>query len=119
MATTTIVGTTGSNSFILRKNSPYKEIDIPGSKGQEFRLTLTIKWEEYRQPSQSAGSLWLAYNLGKDTRELTGIGVEAPIVTPGPETKTFDIVTLGEVRVLYKGSADAHVWLSYVAEFCG
>jgi hypothetical protein len=107
-----------SDAFILTSADDEKIIDpLVNPGGQEFRLTLTITWEEYRQPGQTAGSLWFEYLLGKTTPALPVIEAVVPIVTPGPECKTFLVVTLGNVRIHYTGQAKAHVWLSYYAEF--
>jgi hypothetical protein len=109
---------TGSDAVILSPALPSKNYNIPNPSQQEFRLTLTITWEEYRAPGQRAGTLWLAYNLAKTTAALPGIGVEVPVVTPGGGTPhTFEVVTTGSVGVRYNGVANAHVWLSYFAEF--
>ena len=109
---------TGSDAFILTSADDQKNIDALAHLGeQEFRLPITLHWEEYRQPTQPAGSLWLEYQLGTTTPELPGIEAVVPIVTPGPECKTFLIVTLGDVSVHYTGQANAHVWFSYYAEY--
>jgi hypothetical protein len=114
---TPIHAVTGSDAVILTQSNSSKKYGILNPNQQEFRLTLTIHWEEYRSAGQPSGSLWLAYNLAKNTNALPGIGVEVPVVTPGGSTQTFEVVTVGEVGVLYKGVANAHVWLSYFAEF--
>jgi hypothetical protein len=114
----TVKVVTGSDAFILTGADDQKDIDALTHLGeQEFRLTITLHWEEYRQPTQPAGSLWLEYQLGTTTPEPPGIEAVVPIVTPGPECKTFLIVTLGDVSVHYTGQANAHVWLSYYAEY--
>jgi len=108
---------TGSDAVILTQSLPSKNYNIPNPSQQEFRLTLTIHWEEFRAAGQPAGTLWLAYNLAKNTSALPGIGVEVPVVTPGGATQTFEVVTVGNVGLRYNGVANAHVWLSYFAEF--
>lgn len=108
---------TGSDAVILTQALPSKNYNIPNPSQQEFRLTLTIHWEEFRAAEQPAGTLWLAYNLAKNTSALAGIGVEVPVVTPGGATQTFEVVTVGGVGLRYNGVANAHVWLSYFAEF--
>jgi hypothetical protein len=107
----------GSDAVILTQAVPSKNYDIPNPRQQEFRLTLTIHWEEYRAAGQPSGTLWLAYNLAKNTSALTGIGVEVPVVTPGGGTQTFEVVTVGGVGLRYHGVASAHIWLSYFAQF--
>jgi hypothetical protein len=84
---------TGSNAFILDNTNTDRKIQIPPTGNQEFKLTLTIKWEEFSTSVQNAGSLWLGYNVGMQTSELPSIGVVVPIETPGPECKTFVVVT--------------------------
>jgi hypothetical protein len=106
-----------SDAVVLTQAVPSKNYAIPNPTQQEFRLTLTIHWEEFRTAAQPAGTLWLAYNLAKNTSALPGIGVEVPVVTPGGNTQTFEVVTTGEVGLRYKGVANAHIWLSYFAEF--
>jgi len=108
---------TGSDAVILTQAVPSKSYSIPNPNQQEFKLTLTIHWEEFRATGQASGTLWLAYNLAKNTGALPGIGVEIPVVTPGGSTQTFEVVTTGGVGLIYKGVANAHVWLSYFAEF--
>ena len=114
---------TGSDAFILTSTGNDKKLAIKDSGGKEFRLTLTITWEEYRDPTKAPGSLWLEYLLGTTTPSLPGIGAVVPIpvlVAPKPENleiKTFFIVTRGEILVHYNGQASAHVWLSYYAEY--
>ena len=96
---TTINVVTGSDAFILTSAMSEKIIQgLASFNGQEFRLTLTIHWEEFRQPTQTAGTLWLEYLLGKSTPALPGVEAVVPIVTPGPECTTFLIVTPGNVR---------------------
>ncbi len=116
---TTINVVTGSDAFILTSPVPQNEkiIEALAFGQQELRLTITIAWEEYRNPGQSAGSLWLEYLLGKTTTALPQVEAVVPIVTPGSENKTFLIVTQGNVRIHYTGQAKAHVWLSYYAEY--
>lgn len=108
---------TGSDAFILTSTDLEKQVGVPDHGGQEFRLTVTIAWEEYRDPSQTTGSLWLEYLLGKTTSALPGIEAAVPIVIPKAENKTFLVVTRGKVRIHYTGEAKAHVWLSYYAEY--
>lgn len=108
---------TGSDAVILTQAASFKNYDIPNPSQQEFRLTLTVHWEEYRAVGQPSGTLWLAYKLGKTTSALPGIGVEVPVVTPGGSTLTFEVVTTGGVGLLYHGVGSAHIWLSYFAEF--
>ena len=108
---------TGSDAVILTQAVFYKNYSIPNPNQQEFRLTLTIEWEEYRQPGQPSGTLWLGYSLAKNTSAMPGIGVEVPVVTPGGCPQTFQVVTVGSVKLLYKGVGNAHIWLSYFAEF--
>jgi hypothetical protein len=110
---------TGSDALILTKAAPSQKYSIPNPHAQEFRLTLTIHWEEYRAAGQPVGTLWLAYNLAKNTPSLPGIGIEVPVVTPGGSTQTFELVTTGEVGLRYQGEANAHIWLSYFVEFAG
>ncbi len=109
---------TDSDAFILTASANEKKVDTPDLQGREFKLTITIHWEEYRQPSQPAGTLWLQYQLGKTTPALPGIESVVPIVLPTPpENITFVIVTRGNVLVHYTGQANAHVWLSFYAEY--
>jgi hypothetical protein len=108
---------TGSDAVILTQAVPSRNYDIANPGQQEFRLTLTIHWEEFRTAAQPSGSLWLAYNLAKNTGALPGIGVEIPVVTPGGGTQTFEVVTTGGVGLRYQGVANAHIWLSFFAEF--
>jgi hypothetical protein len=109
---------TGSNAFILTSANADQPVETPNINGREFRLTLTVHWEEYRDPSQPAGSLWLEYQLGTTTPSLPGIEAVVPIVLAAPEDcKTFLIVTRGDVDIHYNGQAKAHVWLSYYAEY--
>jgi hypothetical protein len=115
MASTNIQVETGSDSFILTANSD-KQMNISNSSGKEFRLTITIAWEEFRDPGQQAGSLWLGYVLGTTTPSLPIIEAVVPIENQGPKNNYFLIVTLGNVVITYTGQANAHVWLSYYAE---
>jgi hypothetical protein len=114
---------TGSDAFILTTADNHKRLAIENPDLKEFRLTLTITWEEFRDPAQAPGSLWLGYSLAKNTPALNGIGTSVPIpvrVAPKPENleiKTFLIVTLGEITVHYTGQAKAHIWLSFFAEY--
>jgi hypothetical protein len=108
---------TGSDAVILTQAVSSKNYDIPNPAQQEFRLTLTINWEEYLAVGQPKGTLWLAYNLAKNTTALAGIGVEVPVVATGGVPQTFEVVTVGGVGLRYHGVANAHVWLSYFAEF--
>ena len=59
---------TGSDAFILTNPTFDKRVNISNPSGKEFRLTITIAFEEFRQPSQQAGSLWLEYLLGRPRR---------------------------------------------------
>jgi hypothetical protein len=89
----TINVVTGSDAFILTSAMSEKIIEgLASFNEQEFRLTLTIHWEEFRQPTQAAGTLWFEYLLGKSTPALPGVEAVVPIVTPGPECTTFLIV---------------------------
>jgi hypothetical protein len=108
---------TGSDAFILTSTDQEKQLEVPDHAGQEFRLTITIAWEEYRDPSQTAGTLWLEYLLGKTTPALPGIEAVVPIAIPRSENKTFLVVTRGNVRIHYTGEAKAHVWLSHYGEY--
>ena len=117
MAATNIQVVTGSDAFILTNLTFDKHINISHPSGKEFRLTITIAFQEYRQPSQQAGSLWLEYYLGTTTASLPGIAAAVPVENPGPKNNYFTIVTLGEVVIHYTGQASAHVWHSYYAEF--
>jgi hypothetical protein len=106
---------TGSDSYILSATATDKAITIQNPNGKEFKLTITIRWEEYRQAGQPAGSLWFGSTLGKQTPALPSIRADfqiAPI-----STTPLTIVTLGGADVHYTGQANAHVWLSYFAEF--
>ena len=109
----------GGDSFILTSITNEKELGIPGAAGQEFRVTLTLHWEEFRDVSQRTGTLWLEYQLGRSTKVLPGIQKVAPIHASGAEHQTFVIVTHGNVRLHYNGQAKAHVWVSYFAEYLG
>ncbi len=110
-----VIVVTGSDAFILTGNSE-KKLDGLDPSGTELKLTITLHWEEYREPAQPVGSLWLEYLLGKTTQSLPGIEAVVPIVTQGPECETFVVATPGNVRIHYTGQANAHVWLSYFAE---
>jgi hypothetical protein len=55
MAATNIQVVTGSDAFILTSPTFDKRVNIPNPSGKEFRLTITISFEEYRQPGQEAG----------------------------------------------------------------
>ena len=127
MAGTDIQVVTGSDAFILtnpssrsrsrpRRPGIEKRINIPNPSGKEFRLTITIGFEEYRQPRQPAGSLWLGYLLGATTASLPMIAGGVPVENPHPKQNYFLIVTRGEVLIHYTGQASMHVWLSYYAE---
>jgi hypothetical protein len=117
MATKKVEVVTGSDAFILTSSNSQQNVDVKAPGGREFRLTITIAWEEYRQPSQTAGTLWLEYQLGKTTPALPGIEAAVPIENQGPKNNYFLIVTRGLVSVNYAGLARAHVWLSYYAEY--
>jgi len=127
MPATDIQVVTGSDAFILnnlprsRSRVPRgtltdKLVNIPNPSGKEFRLTITIAFQEYRQPSQQAGSLWLEYLLGTTTASLPMIEAVVPVENPSPKNNYFTIVTRGEVVIHYTGHANMHVWLSYYAE---
>ena len=116
MAATDIQVVTGGDAFILTNPTIDKRVNIFNPSGKEFRLTLTIAFEEFRQPSQQAGSLWLEYLLGTTTASLPGIEAAVPVENPGPKNNYFLIVTRGEVVIHYTGQASMHVWLSYYAE---
>jgi hypothetical protein len=130
-------GSNGSDAFILtnpprRSRSPVprgtpsvRKINIPNVWGKEFRLTITIVFTEFRQPSQQAGSLYLQYLLGITTLNVDqpspsplGAGTVASelLENPSPKNNYFTIVTQGGVVIEYKGQASMHVWLSYYAE---
>src|SRR6476661_1635820 len=112
MAATNIQVVTGSDAFILTNLTFDKHINISHPSGKEFRLTITIAFEEFRQPSQPAGSLWLEYLLGTPTASLPRIGAVVPVENPGPKNNYFTIVTRGDVSIHYTGHANMHVWLS-------
>lgn len=128
MPATDIQVVTGSDSFILTNPSSRsrrvpkrpgieKQINIPNPSGKEFRLTITISFEEYRQPGQEAGSLWLEYLIGAKTASLPGpFEAVVPIENPDPKNNYFLLVTRGNVRIHYTGQASMHVALSYYAE---
>ncbi len=116
MTTRNIEVKVGSDAFILTSANDEQPVDVNDPNGREFRLTITIQWEEYRQPVQPAGTLWLEYLLGKTTASLPGIEAVVPIENQGPKANYFLIVTPGEVAVHYTGQGNAHVWLSYYAE---
>ena len=116
MAATNIQVVTGSDAFILTSPTFEKNLNIPNPSGKEFRLTITIAFEEFRPPMTQAGSLWLNYLLGTTTASLPGIAAAVPVENPGPKNNYFTIVTLGEVVIHYTGQASMHVWLSYYAE---
>jgi hypothetical protein len=116
MAATNIQVVTGSDAFILTSANADKQVTISNPGGNEFRLTITIAFEEFRQPSQQVGSLWLNYLLGTTTTSLPGIEAAVPVENPNPKNNYFVIVTRGEVVIHYTGQASMHVWLSYYAE---
>ena len=109
----------GGDAFILTPATNEKSLGIPEAGGQEFRATITLHWEEFRDVNQRTGTLWLEYQLGRATGELPGIQKVAPIHASGAEHQTFVIVTPGNVRIYYNGEAKAHVWVSYFAEYLG
>ena len=117
MVTTNIQVETGSDAFILTSTDDEMLVDLSNPSGKEFRLTITIAWEEYRQVGQPAGTLWLEYQLGKTTASLPGIETIVPIENQSPKNNYFLIATGGNVRIHYTGQASAHVWHSYYAEF--
>jgi hypothetical protein len=116
MAATDIQVVTGGDAFILTNPTIEKRVNIFNPSGKEFRLTITIAFEEFRQPSQPAGSLFLGYSLGTTTASLPSIGTGVPVENPGPKNNYFSIVTRGNVVIHYTGQASMHVWLSYYAE---
>ena len=128
MGATNIQVVTGSDSFVLinpssrsrrRPKTPgsEKQINIPNPSGKEFRLTITISFNEYRQPSQESGSLWLEYLIGATTASLPGpFEAVVPIENPDPKNNYFLLVTRGNVRIHYTGQGRMHVALSYYAE---
>ena len=97
MAATDIHVKTGSDAFILTSANDEKLVDIDNPNGKEFRLTITIAWEEYRQPGQPVGTLWLEYLLGKTTPSLPGIEAVVPIENVAPRNNYFLIATPGNV----------------------
>ena len=108
---------TGSDSYILTATAPDQKIVVANPSGKEFKLTVTIHWEEYRSVGQPAGSLWFGAMLGKQTSALPAIRADsqvAPITT-----STLVAVTLGGAVVHYTGQASAHVWVSWYAEMGG
>ena len=115
MPATHIEVRTGSNSFILTSSNSAQQIPI-SNNGKIFRLTLTLIWEEYRQPGQPAGSLWLNYLLGDNTASLPGIGAVVQIEHQSPKANYYLIATPGLVSITYNGVGKAHTWLSYYAE---
>jgi hypothetical protein len=116
MAATDIQVVTGGDAFILTNPTIDKRVNIFNPSGKEFRLTLTVAFEEFRQPSQPAGSLWLGYSLGTATASLPSVGTGERIENPSPKVNYFLIVTRGNVNIHYTGQASMHVWLSYYAE---
>ena len=116
MAATNIQVVTGSDAFILTSSNTDQQVNISNPSGNEFRLTITIAFEEFRQPGQQAGTLWLQYLLGTTTPSLPGIEAVVPVENPGPKNNYFLIVTRGDVVIHYTGQASMHVWLSYYAE---
>ena len=85
MAATNIQVVTGSDAFILTNPTFDKLVNISNPTGKEFRLTITIAFEEYRQPSQPAGSLWLEYLVGTTTASLPGVEAAVLVENPGPK----------------------------------
>ena len=85
MAATNIQVVTGSDAFILTNPTFDKRVNISNPSGKEFRLTITIAFDEFRQPSQQAGSLWLNYLLGTTTASLPVIEAAVPVENPGPK----------------------------------
>jgi hypothetical protein len=51
MAATNIQVVTGSDAFILTNPTFDKRVNISNPSGKEFRLTITIAFDEFRQPS--------------------------------------------------------------------
>jgi hypothetical protein len=107
--------TTGSDAFILTATDSDKNIPLRESDGREFRFTVTIHWEEYRDPAQRPGSLWLEADVGTAAPALPGVCAGSQIMPNRPATLVR--VTKGAIDVHYTGVAKAHVWLSYFAEF--
>ena len=58
MAATDIQVVTGGDAFILTNPTIEKRVNIFNPSGKEFRLTITIAFEEFRQPSQPAKPLF-------------------------------------------------------------
>ena len=85
MVATNIQVVTGSDAFILTNPNFDKRVNISNPSGKEFMLTITIAFDEFRQPSQQAGSLWLEYLLGTTTASLPGIEAAVPVENPGPK----------------------------------
>jgi hypothetical protein len=57
---------TGSDAFILTSGDDQKDIDALTHLGeQEFRLTITLHWEEYRQPTQPTGVCGSSISLAR------------------------------------------------------
>ncbi|MGB7783501.1 MAG: hypothetical protein WCF86_18625 [Pseudolabrys sp.] len=83
MAATNIQVVTGSDAFILTNPTFDKRVNISNPSGKEFRLTITIAFDEFRH--QQAGSLWLEYLLGTTTASLPGIEAAVPVENPGPK----------------------------------
>jgi len=82
MPATDIQVVTGSDSFILTNPSSRsrrvpkrpgieKQINIPNPSGKEFRLTITISFEEYRQPGQEAGKPLVGVSHWRDDGVIT------------------------------------------------
>ena len=111
MTATNIDVETGSDAFILTSANADHPVVINNQNGKEFRLTITIAWEEFKQPDQPAGSLWIEYLLGTTTASLPGIEAVVPIENINPKNNYFLIVTRGDVVIHYTGQANAHVWL--------
>ena len=105
---------TGSDSFILTTSSTDKAIPVPNTSGKEYKLTITMNWQEYRQVNQPAGSLWFEFTIGKQTSALPSIGTTMQIQQT---TTSMTVVTLGAVDIHYTGQASAHVWVSWFAEY--
>lgn len=116
MSPTRIEVVTGSDAFILTGSNNEQKVDISNPVDKELRLTITICWEEYRDPTQPAGSLWLEYSLGKNTPSMSGGESVVPIENMSPKDNYFVVATRGLVSIHYTGQAEAHVRLSYYAE---
>ena len=68
MAATDIQVVTGGDAFILTNPTIEKRVNIFNPSGKEFRLTITIAFEEFRQPSQPAGDSFWGIPLARPRR---------------------------------------------------